>query len=84
MSDEYDFMDDEDDGNAAQRSRRQERRRDPKRKYMQLLQDIADRKASHITIDLDDLDEVCVKINLSVCGRLIGSRNIVRKSKQRR
>lgn len=53
-SDEYDFMDDVVDG-QGQQSRR---RRDPKRKYMDMLQNVADRKRDHIYIDLDDLDEV--------------------------
>lgn len=48
-------MDDADEENG---SRSRPRRRDPKRKYMELLQDIADRKKDHLYIDLDDLDEV--------------------------
>lgn len=56
QSDEYDFMDESDDGAEGQRSRRQEHNRDPKKKYMQMLQDVADRVTSQITIDLDDLD----------------------------
>lgn len=55
-SDEYDFMDDVVDGEGHSQSRRQ---RDPKRKYVDRLQEIADRKREHIYIDLDDLDEVC-------------------------
>ena len=57
LSDEYDFMDDAVDGDpqAATRSRR---RGEAKRKYMTVLQDVADRKKAEITIDLDDLDEV--------------------------
>ncbi|KAF2142176.1 uncharacterized protein K452DRAFT_270955 [Aplosporella prunicola CBS 121167] len=52
--DEYDFMDESDDGEAAQRSRRRDR--DPKVKYMQMLQDVADRKVNQVVIELDDLD----------------------------
>jgi DNA replication licensing factor MCM7 len=55
-SDEYDFMDDAENGDRT-RSRREESRRD-KRKYMSLLQDIADRVKSNILIELDDLDLV--------------------------
>lgn len=51
-------MDESDDGAAGQRSRRQEQNRDPKKKYMQILQNVADRVTSQITIDLDDLDAV--------------------------
>ncbi|OJK03681.1 hypothetical protein ASPACDRAFT_21902 [Aspergillus aculeatus ATCC 16872] len=50
-SDEYDFMDDVEDG--AQRPGR--RRREPKLKYMQLLQDVADRERTNILVELDDL-----------------------------
>lgn len=55
-SDEYDFMDDAENGDRAQ-SRKDERTRD-KRKYMSLLQDIADRVKSNILIELDDLNLV--------------------------
>lgn len=57
-SDEYDFMDDaEEDG--AQRSRTDRRkRRDPKHKYMQMLQEVADRERTNILIELDDLETV--------------------------
>ena len=55
-SDEYDFMDDAENGDRT-RSRR-ERRRQDKRKYMSLLQDVADRVNSNILIELDDLDLV--------------------------
>jgi DNA replication licensing factor MCM7 len=55
-SDEYDFMDDVDDEGADTRGAR--RRREPKLKYMQILQDIANRDVSNIVIELDDLDVV--------------------------
>lgn len=58
-SDEYDFMDDADGTDGQQR--RTDRRRDPKRKYMQMLQDVADREKSNILIELDDLDTVSTK-----------------------
>lgn len=54
-SDEYDFMDDVDDGEGAQTSGGR-RRREPKLKYMQILQDISNRDATNIVIELDDLD----------------------------
>jgi len=57
-SDDYDFMDDADENDGAQRSRRNGQARGPKIKYMTLLQDIADRKKQHITVDLDDVDLV--------------------------
>lgn len=49
-SDEYDFMDDVTD-NANTRRR-------PKRKYMEMLQEVADRERQNILVDLDDLQEV--------------------------
>lgn len=55
-SDEYDFMDDAQDDGAATRGAR--RRREPKLKYMQILQDIANRDVQHILIELDDLEVV--------------------------
>jgi DNA replication licensing factor MCM7 len=58
-SDEYDFMDDAENGHAT-RSRRKEQSVQDKRKYMTLLQDIADRVKSNILIELDDLDLVSV------------------------
>jgi DNA replication licensing factor MCM7 len=56
-SDEYDFMDDvaESDGSA---SRRAGRSRPTKRKYMSILQEVANRERSSILIELDDLEEV--------------------------
>lgn len=50
-SDEYDFMDDADEDRAASRRR-------PKRKYMEMLQEVANRERQNIVIDLDDLKEV--------------------------
>ncbi|KAF3029447.1 Mcm2-7 hexameric complex component [Penicillium rubens] len=53
-SDEYDFMDDVDETNGAN-ARGARRHREPKLKYMQILQDIANRDKSNILIELDDL-----------------------------
>ncbi|KAF7194758.1 DNA replication licensing factor mcm7 [Pseudocercospora fuligena] len=50
-SDEYDFMDDVENGAASRRRTRS------KAKYMNMLQDVSDRKSSQILIDLDDLQE---------------------------
>ncbi len=49
-SDEYDFMDDVADEDRS--------RRRPKRKYMEMLQEVADRERQNIVIELDDLNEV--------------------------
>ncbi len=57
FSDEYDFMDDDDEeGNARREARSQAKA--PKLKYKDLLQKIADRYDDEITIDLDDLAKV--------------------------
>ncbi|KAK3694302.1 MCM2/3/5 family-domain-containing protein [Podospora appendiculata] len=54
LSDEYDFMD-EDDETQQQRLQEKARRRAPQHKYKDILQQLADRKANEIVIDLDDL-----------------------------
>jgi DNA replication licensing factor MCM7 len=58
FSDDYDFMDDENEesGNARQRARTSAKQ--PKLKYVELLQKISDRIEDEITIDLDDLAKV--------------------------
>lgn len=58
LSDEYDFMDDVANDNAKRTTGRGEKGKDPKRKYMAILQDVADRYTSEVTIELDDLDTV--------------------------
>lgn len=63
-SDEYDFMDDVDGGqNQSQRSRSQ-----PRKKYLEMLQQVADRERNNILIELDDLktfeDSLGTDINL--------------------
>jgi len=60
-SDEYDFMDDVAEGNGSG-SRRAGRSRPTKRKYMSILQEVADREKSSILIELDDLEEVRLEI----------------------
>jgi DNA replication licensing factor MCM7 len=57
-SDEYDFMDDVENENGQQGTRACRGRREPKLKYMQILQDIADRERSNVLIELDDLATV--------------------------
>jgi DNA replication licensing factor MCM7 len=56
-SDEYDFMDDVAEDNGS-RSRRAGQSRPSKRKYMSILQEVADRETSSVLIELDDLEEV--------------------------
>jgi DNA replication licensing factor MCM7 len=54
LSDEYDFMDDVEDGGTSRRRTE----REPKLKYMNILQGVANRTIPAITIELDDLDVV--------------------------
>lgn len=54
-SDEYDFMDDVTDGKAARHAGQY---KEPKDKYMDMLQKVADRQIGQVTIELDDLDNV--------------------------
>lgn len=53
--DEYDFMDETEEDGAQRRGTRPTR---SKAKYMNVLQDVADRKVDHIVIDLDDVEQV--------------------------
>ncbi|KAI9747517.1 MAG: Mcm2-7 hexameric complex component [Lichina confinis] len=53
LSDEYDFMDDAD---GAEATRRRRTRGDPKTKYMETLQGVADRTVSEVLVELDDLE----------------------------
>ncbi|SLM40032.1 dna replication licensing factor mcm7 [Lasallia pustulata] len=56
LSDEYDFMDDVVDDNKRQSNRTTAKDRHLKKKYMEMLQRVADRHTSEVTIELDDLD----------------------------
>ena len=55
-SDEYDFLDDVADEDRS--------RRRPKRKYMEMLQEVADRERQNIVVELDDLNEVRCEISV--------------------
>lgn len=62
FSDEYDFMDDDDEeGHNARRQARSQAKQ-PTLKYKDLLQKIADRFEDEITIDLDDLAKVYIAL----------------------
>ncbi|KAH0541898.1 hypothetical protein FGG08_003618 [Glutinoglossum americanum] len=56
LSDEYDFMDDVEGDDTSRRRARRGAEGEPKLKYKNLLQEIANRTKSEITIELDDLD----------------------------
>lgn len=83
-SDEYDFMDDVDDEEGAE-TRGARRHREPKLKYMQILQDIANRDISNIVIELDDLEVVSLSEYWRLSMQLLtphhsSSRKLCRKS----
>lgn len=75
-SDEYDFMDDADEMDGAN-TRGASRRQSPKLKYMQILQDVANRDKSHLQIDLDDLEIVSIKRTVvdSNCSHFASMKN---------
>ena len=56
ISDEYVMIDDERNGNGP--VQRPDQYGDPKKKYMHMLQRVADRQISEVTIELDDLQNV--------------------------
>ena len=58
FSDEYDFMDEDDDAGRAARRRAKTQSKKSELKYSDLLQKVADRYEDEITIDLDDLAKV--------------------------
>ena len=61
LSDDYDFMEDAADENGPMRSTyRGAQDRNPKLKYMEILQKVADRQTSEICIELDDLGAVSI------------------------
>ena len=61
LSDEDDFMDE--DGEAAQNARRKKaaQRQQPKHKYVELMQQLADRAIDEVLIDLDDVVSVSTR-----------------------
>ena len=56
-------MDDVADGKAA---RHAGHHKEPKRKYMDMLQKVADRQMGEVTINLDDLDNVGQPLNFAL------------------
>ena len=74
-SDEYDFMDDVAGGKEARRPLGEPP--EARRKYMDMLQRVADRQLNQVTIELDDLDNVSLLESFG-CTALTG-RNLVRE-----
>ena len=62
ISDDYDFMEDAEGQSNGRRRASNSRNREPRRKYLEVLQKVADREISEICIDLDDLAEVLIKL----------------------
>lgn len=52
--DEYDFMD-EDDNAQQQRRRQKAARQQPKHKYAEMMQQLANREVDEVLVDLDDI-----------------------------
>ena len=65
-SDEYDFMDDVAGGKEARRPLGQPP--EARRKYMDMLQRVADRQLDQVTIELDDLDNVSLLRSSWLCN----------------
>ena len=68
-SDEYDFMDDVDGGNNQRNGGR------PQKKYLEMLQQVADRERSNILVELDDLrsfeDSLGSDVNLKLVDSIM-------------
>jgi hypothetical protein len=61
ISDEYDFAESDEEAQESRRAARKQASM-PISKYMDILQQVANRQVDEITIDLDDLSEVCVTV----------------------
>ena len=60
LDDEYDFMDEDENEEAADRRREErERKRVPQHKYQDMMQQLADRTLDEVTVELEDLALVC-------------------------
>lgn len=68
-SEEYDMLDDETGGKQARQANGQQK--EPKKKYMDMLQKVADRELDEVTIELDDLDNVREQSNFRSSRMLI-------------
>lgn len=62
LSDEYDFMD-EDDNAQELRRRQKASQKQPKHKYGELMQQLADRTSDEVLVELDDIASVCATTN---------------------
>jgi DNA replication licensing factor MCM7 len=58
FSDEYDFAESDEEAMNARRAARKDASR-PRNKYLDILQEIANRERDEITVELDDIAEVC-------------------------
>ncbi|KAF3016185.1 Mcm2-7 hexameric complex component [Neopestalotiopsis sp. 37M] len=55
LSDEYDFMDEDDNAAHEQRRRQKAAKRQPKHKYAELMQQLSNREVDEVLVDLDDI-----------------------------
>jgi len=58
LSDEYDFAESDEEAQEVRRAARKQAWM-PRKKYMEILQQVANRQQDEVTIELDDLFEVC-------------------------
>jgi hypothetical protein len=61
ISDEYDFAESDEEAQEARRAARKVAAL-PRNKYVDVLQEVANRQVDEITIDLDELSEVRMKL----------------------
>lgn len=76
MSDEYDFLDEDENAQDRRRQERRDRaqrRKGPHHKYREIMQDLADRKVQEVTVDLDDVATVRVPHRPRPCPALTPS-----------
>lgn len=71
LSDEYDFMDEDEEADRLRRQEK-ERRRRPQQKYKEMLQKLANREIDEFTVDLEDLATVSLAIRFT--GNISGPR----------
>jgi DNA replication licensing factor MCM7 len=68
LSDEYDFMDEDDDAQQRRLEAKQQSRL-PQYKYKKMMQQLADRTIEEFCVDLDDLSSVRPNIPQTVALR---------------
>lgn len=60
LSDEYDFMDEDEEAHEQRRRDKRATQKLPEHKYADMMQKLADRTLDEVLIELDDIATVCV------------------------